>query len=308
MAEKVPLVQTWQETISLNQALNLAGLSKTTWYYHHQKRPDKNAQLKRDLLQVVKDNPPYGYRRTHAELTDPEDGYGYRVGQEKVRHLMQDLAIQVARRPPHPKPGPVRKVILAAGSRANLMAQVEAQREVKPGEAGITDFTEIVYGHGTRKAHLMTILEYTSRPVFGWNVGDHKNIQLALPVWEKTKRSLRRRKFPVTNFIIHSDQDPVLTSNEWAHRVRITDQALLSYSLNGCHGNTRMEAWHSRFKGENASLFADCETLSEVKKLVAKQVRYYNTRRRHSALANKAPLVYLRKQVNARRKTKNKKG
>jgi putative transposase len=243
-------------------------------------------------------NAPYGYRRAHAELTDQDDGYGHRVGQETVRLLMKDMALQMTKRPPKPRFGPIQKIINEAGDKINLITHLEDKRPLEVGEAGVTDFTEIVYDNGTKKAQLMTILEYRSRVVLGWAVSKNKDTRLALGVWQKMKRTLKRLKLPIAHFIIHSDQDPALTSHAWARQIVIDDEALLSYSLNGCHGNTRMESWHSRFKGENKSLFADCRTLDEVKEKIKRQVRYYNYRRRHSSLKNKAPMKYLKIELN----------
>jgi len=290
----VNLVRKWQTNLGLNRSLNLVGLPRSTWYDNQQLKQDKYRHIQRDLKQVLSNNAPYGYRRAHAELTDT----GHRIGKETVRILMKDMGIQMAKRPPKPRFGPIRKIINEAGNQVNRLVQLEAIRPVAIGEAGITDFTEIVYANGTKKAHLMTILDYKSRAVLGWEVADSKDTQLAATVWHKAKRTLKRFGLSVKGFIIHSDQDPVLTGHAWARQITIEDEALLSYSLNGCHGNTRMESWHSRFKGENKSLFADCRTLDEVREVIRQQVRYYNHKRRHSALTYKAPMKYLKNELN----------
>lgn len=211
---------------------------------------------------------------------------------------MKDMAIQVANRPSKPKPGSVQKVIDEAGDEINLVAKLEEKREVKIGEVGVTDFTEIVYDNGTKKVQLMTILDYHSRVVLGWEVSPQKNTPLALTVWRQTKIRLKKLKFSIKKFIVHSDQDSVLTGQGWARQLLIEDGAQISYSTNGCHGNTRMESWHSRFKGENKSLLADCKNLDEVREKMKQQVHYYNYRRRHSALKNKAPMKYIKIRLN----------
>ena len=284
--------------MGLNGALKLVKLSRSTWYDQFKLKPDKYRQIKRDLRQTVIDNAPYGYRRVHSELTDQDDGYGHQVSQDKVRLLMKDMAIQVANRPSKPKPGPVQRIINEAGDEINLVTKLEEKREVKIGEVGVTDFTEIVYDNGTKKVQLMTVLDYRGRVVLGWEAADHKDTQLALRVWRKTKYNLSRLKLSVKKFIIHSDQDSVLTGLVWVRQVLVDDEALVSYSTNGCHGNTRMESWHSRFKGENKGLFADCKTLEEVRRKIKRQVSYYNYRRRHSALKNKAPMKYIKIRLN----------
>lgn len=211
---------------------------------------------------------------------------------------MKEMAIQVANRPFKPKPGSVRKVIDEAGKEINLVVKLEQKRQIRIGEVGVTDFTEIVYDNGTQKVQLMTILDYASRVALGWEASPKKDTRLALTVWSQTKIQLKKLKFPIKKFIVHSDQDPVFTGHAWVRQILIDDMAQVSYSTNGCHGNTRMESWHSRFKGENKSLFADCKTLEEVREKIKQQARYYNYRRRHSALKNKAPMRYIKIRLN----------
>jgi transposase InsO family protein len=50
---------------------------------------------------------------------------------------------------------------------------------------------------------------------------------------------------------------------------------------------------HSRFKTENRSLLLDATSFAELDRIVGERIDYYNRRRRHSALGNQAPLVYL---------------
>ncbi|MDH7514241.1 MAG: integrase core domain-containing protein, partial [Clostridiales bacterium] len=64
----------------------------------------------------------------------------------------------------------------------------------------------------------------------------------------------------------------------------------------GAKGNVHMEAFNSRFKTENRSLFWEQEDLASLKKVVARRIRYYNHIRRHSALGNKSPVRYLKEK------------
>jgi putative transposase len=68
---------------------------------------------------------------------------------------------------------------------------------------------------------------------------------------------------------------------------------VISFSENGAKDNPWIESFWSRFKGENHSLFWEAQTLEELSAVVERQMEYYNTRRRHSSLAYKAPLEYL---------------
>jgi len=46
------------------------GLSKTSWYYAQRKRSyeEKYPHLRKPLLEIAREHPEYGYRRTSIEL------------------------------------------------------------------------------------------------------------------------------------------------------------------------------------------------------------------------------------------------
>jgi len=54
-----------------------------------------------------------------------------------------------------------------------------------------------------------------------------------------------------------------------------------------------MESLNGRFKGENKSLFHEAANIWELKRIIAEQIRYYNCRRRHSALGYQSPISYI---------------
>ena len=106
--------------------------------------------------------------------------------------------------------------------------------------------------------------------------------------------------------IIHHDQDAVYTGYRWLRAVLITHRARISFSENGAKGNTAMESFNSRFKGENKTLFYEAANIWELGRLIAAQMEYYNCRRRHStclranthrqALGYTAPMNYIIKE------------
>jgi len=58
--------------------------------------------------------------------------------------------------------------------------------------------------------------------------------------------------------------------------------------------NPEMESFNGHFKGENKTLFWECEKPEEVSRVVDERMVYYNTERRHLSLGNKSPLTYLK--------------
>ena len=111
--------------------------------------------------------------------------------------------------------------------------------------------------------------------------------------WERAKETFRQYTIPYQGMIVHHDQDPVYTGYAWTGRLLLGDGVRLSYALHGARDNPEMEAFFSRFKEENQSLFLDAQTLPELCAVVSGRMAYYNARRRHSSIGYIAPLRYL---------------
>lgn len=140
----------------------------------------------------------------------------------------------------------------------------------------------------------MPIIEHLSKISLGWAVGCTANTQVALEAWRMAANSIGQLGFSTPGMIIHHDRDPVYTGYEWIGQLILKNQTLISYALRGALDNPEMESFNGHFKGENKGLFLDCQTLEELKEVVNEQMVYYNTKRRHSAIKNLAPLTYLK--------------
>lgn len=288
MATKVALVRGVQRPFGLGPALATIGLARSTWYHHQRKRVPyaaRYATLRAPLERIARAHPDYGYRRTTTELREAEELV---VNQKVVRRLHRLWDLPLLRRTHAPRPSGVRQVITAAGDQANLVAGLTA---IPPLGVLYTDFTELRYAAG--KAWLMTLLDHVSKVVLGWALGPQADSALALATWRRARRWLQRQGVPIAGAIVHHDRDPVYTGYRWTEQLLVRDHVRLSYALRGCRDNPEMESFHSRFKSENRSLFLDAPTLADLRRLVARRITYYNGRRRHSSLGNRAPLVHL---------------
>jgi hypothetical protein len=156
--QKVALVETAWEVHSLNRALAAVDLPKSTWYYHRTQKvsyEDKYANLRPDLEGIARQHPEYGILRTTEEL---RDSYGHPVNHKVVQRLHRLWDLRLLRSTRRPKPSKVRQAIVEAGERANLVAQLE---EIMLFQVIYTDFTELLYADGRRKAHLISIIRRT---------------------------------------------------------------------------------------------------------------------------------------------------
>jgi transposase InsO family protein len=288
--QKVDLVEGVWETYGLNPALAAVELPKSTWYYHRNQKKsyqEKYAYLLPNLKAIARKHPAYGYRRVTVELRET---YGHLVNHKVVRRLHQLCELRLLRSTRAPKPSGIRQVILAAGGRVNLVAQLE---QIGLFEVAHTDFSELLFADGTQKAYLLPIIGHVCKMAYGWAVGESDNTVLALKAWERAKETFQELDIPYDGMIIHHDQDAVFTSYDWTGQLLLKDGVRVSYALGGATDNPEMESFNGRFKEESHSLFLDAQSLAELTAVVDERMRYYNTERRHSAIDYLAPLTYI---------------
>lgn len=289
-AEKVALVAEVWETHGLAPALAAVELPRSTWYYHQRHSvsyAEKYGHVRPLLEKIAREHPAYGLPRIMVELRDT---YGLVINHKVVQRLLRlwDLALLRSIRPP--RPSRIRQAIETAGKYANLVAQMD---QIGLFEVAYTDFTELVYADGTRKAYLMPIIGHVCKLAYGWAVGPRADTPLALAAWELTKNTFQELTVPYAGLIVHHDQDPVYTGYGWASQLVLADQVRLSYTLDGARDNPEMESFIGRFKTENHSLFLDAPDIPALRTVVAERMQYYNTVRRHSSLGYVAPRTYI---------------
>jgi len=289
-AQKVVLVEPVWRTYGLGPALSAVDLPKATWYYHQKQKvsyEEKYHHLRETLENIARQHSEYGYRRTTAEL---QGTYRLAINHKVVQRLHQLWGLPLLRRTRAPKPSGIRQALAAAGGRMNLVAPRE---QIGLFEVAYTDFTEIPFADGSRKAYLMPIVGHTCKLVYGWAVGERANTRLALSTWERAKEAFRQLAIPYQGMIIHHDQDPVYIGYGWTGQLLLKDGVQLSYTLRGAKDNPEVEAFFSRFKSENRTLLLDAKNLGELVAVVDQRMCYYNTERRHSSIGYLSPLDYI---------------
>lgn len=289
--QKVALVESVKDRYGLNLALVVVDLPKSTWYYHQKHKVDyeeKYAHLLPILEEIARQHPDYGVPRIMPELREV---YDLGVNHKVVERLLGIWDLSILRSTRRPKPSSIRQAITGAGNRANLVAQRE---EIGLFQVLYTDFTELRYADGRRKAFLIPIIGHTSKLAFGWAVGEHPDTSLALQAWDRAKGTCRQLDIVYAGMIMHHDRDSVFTSYAWTAQLLLEDGLQLSYALRGAKDNPEMEAFNGRFKTEGRSLFLEAETLSDLIAVVEMRMNYYNTERRHSSVGYVPPMTFIR--------------
>jgi putative transposase len=288
--QKVSLVEAAKDTYGLNRSLAAAELPRSTWYYHQNDKVDyeeKYRDLKPILEEIAREHPEYGLPRIMVELREV---YDCRINHKVVERLLRLWDLRIMRGTHRRKSSGVRKAILEVGDRANLVAQAG---EIGLFEVMYTDFTELPYANGSRKAVLMPIIGHASKLICGWAVGESGNTPVALRAWGRAKNTLRCLGVSYSGMIVHHDRDPVYTGYRWTSQLLLTDGLRLSYALGGAKDNPEMESFNGRFKTEGKSLFSEARTLAELKTIVVQRIQYYNAERRHSSLNHVSPLAFI---------------
>jgi len=290
--QKVALVQAAQPSYGLNRALEALDLPKSSWYYHQQQKvayQEKHAHLRPILEQIAREHPEYGVPRIMPEL---REHYAITVNHKVIERLLKSWDLAILRSTHRPRPSSVQRAILQAGKYANLVAQLD---EIAPFQVLYTDFTQLHYADGQRKAYLIPIIGHVSKLVYGWAVGEHADTPLALQAWEKVKTTCQQLEIVYAGMIMHHDRDPVFTGYAWTSQILMKDQLRLSYALRGAKDNPEMESFHSRFKAEGHSLLLNAQSLADLIAVVEKRMNYYNTERRHSSISYLPPLTYIQR-------------
>ncbi len=284
MQEKLKLIKTHRNHYGLNQCLRALGVSKASWHYHQHRldQATRDASLKAAIVEIIKAHSDYGYRRILEDLalTFPE-----RVNHKRLRRVLNSYDLGLRRCLPATKPSALQRVLKRAGPSADLVKG----KTWSAFEVYSTDFTEIIYAQGSRKAYLMVLLDIETRWVGGWAVGARRNRRLALHALDQLCRALQALGQSLEGHIVHHDKDGVYTSYAWLEEVLITQEARASYAENGARDNPWIESFWGRFKTENASALLVLDSLDAVVALIDEKMNYYNRRRRHSSLAYRYP-------------------
>lgn len=220
---------------------------KRIWDYSNQKRSYKEKQyhLRKPLLEISRDHPEYGYRRTTKELHER----GYPVDKKIVEKLHRYWRLSVIKTVKHPRESVVRTLLGEAGSKVDIVAQL---KDILNFDVFYIDFTQIRYQKGLAKIQLRSIIYHRSKLEFGHKIGESANKQLALG---KAQSTLKRLALKSEETIIHHDQDGVFIGHRRLNQVMVLDKMQISFSLDKAKGNVYMESFNGRFKEKNRLLF-----------------------------------------------------
>lgn len=248
-------------------------------------RAQEDAHLTTEIYRIhAQSRATYGAPRIHAELV----ARGTRVSRKRVARLMRAAGVRgVSRRKrivttvraPGARPAPdlVQRQFTAAG----------------PDQLWVADITYIRTWSGF--LYLAVVLDAWSRRVVGWAMETHLRTTLVLAALEMAVRQRQPRAV-----IHHSDQGTQYTALAFGARCRAAGVRPSMGSVGDCYDNALCESFFATL---------ECELLDRVSFRTPTEARvavfdfiegWYNTQRRHSALAYDSPLAFEQRDAAAR--------
>lgn len=265
--------------VRLCKTLNVSSSGYYDWY---NRKPSKQALEREELLSAIKsihtevfEN--YGSPRMHFELVDR----GHAASKGRTQRVMHDNDIKAKRARRHKRTYEYRDVIAPVDNILDRQFYVN-----EPNQKWVQDITFIETRQGW--LYLAIVLDLFSRAIVGWSMSNNINGKLVLDALDM---AIAQRN-PEGNVLVHSDQGSQYTALKY--RDKLKEHAMIcSMSRKGeCHDNAVAESFFHTLK-EELVYDEDFATKQEARQAIFKYIElFYNRKRQHTYIGNKAPFVY----------------
>jgi putative transposase len=248
--------------VSERRACKLLGVNRAS--YRYEPKPDRNAELRNELVKLARQKPRYGYRRLHAVL----ERRGERVNVKRVYRLYAEEGLAVRRR-----------------RRKRLVRERVAEpRLIRANQEWAMDFIVDGLANG-RMVRILSVVDAFTRECLALEADTSLGSGRVTRVLE---RLIDERGLPEN---VRSDNGPEFTSRRmlgWAEERKIN---LVHIQPGRPMQNGHVESFHGRLRDEclNVSWF---RTLNDVRRALDDYRQEYNWERPHSSLAYKTPAEF----------------
>jgi putative transposase len=257
-------------------------VSRSGYYAWLERRP--SARARRDQQLSVKvaavhtaSRGTYGSPSIRNELVED----GEKVGKKRVARLMRDQGLSG---------NPLKKYKRTTDSAHSLPVaknlvkrHFEAER---PNQLWVADISYVWTWDGF--LYLAIIIDMFSRRVVGWAIADHMRTELAL---EALEMAVRDRQ-PPAGLMHHSDRGSQYASHEYQKALK-THGMICSMSRKGdCWDNAVAESFFATLKRELIYRQSWPTKARAIAAIIEYITCFYNSWRRHKALAGKSPMKY----------------
>lgn len=262
-------MQLLRHKYSLKILLEIAGLSRATFYYHLRalNGVDKDQELKDRIKRIFERNSHhYGYRRIQIEL---RRSYDMVVNHKKVQRLMSELGLKA--KTPRKKYNSYRDGV-TNHKVDNLLDQNFKVDKAKT--KLVTDVTEMKVRDG-KKLYLSPVMDLFNNEILSFNIYTSQTLGLVTNMF---KRQFKKTMKLCAGAILHSDQGWHYKHNEYARLLKDLDLTPSMSRKGNCYDNAAMESFFGTLKRElyNERKWGSVE---ELKVAIRKYIKFYNQQR-----------------------------
>jgi putative transposase len=264
------------KVLSIRRQCALLGVARSDVYRARKPANDNDAALMRRIDELFTAWPFLGSRRMTAMLR----AGGVLVNRKRVQRLMRLMGIAaLGPKPRTTKPAPGHKIY------PYLLRGVTIERA---NHVWAADITYIPIGRGF--LYLVAIIDWASRAVLAWRLSNTMDVSFCLAALEEAFARFGRPK------IFNTDQGSQFTSAAFTGTL---DKAGVAISMDGrgrWMDNVFIERLWRSLKYEDVYLkgYADSR---EAARGIAAWIAFYNERRPHQALADRAPMAVWRDAI-----------
>lgn len=266
------------EEVPIVHQCELAGVTRSTVYAHS--RPVEADEADLQLCSLIDEQytrrPFYGSRRMVVFLNQA----GHKVNRKRVQRLMRQMGLAgMAPGPNTSRPHPDHKVY------PYLLRGVPV---VRPNQVWSTDITYIRLAHGF--AYLVAIIDWYSRRVLGWRIGNSTEAAFCVDCLEEAVRTHGKPE------VFNSDQGSQFTS---AAFTGVLKRAGITISMDGrgrAFDNIFVERLWRSVKHEDVYL-KGYASMGELMVGLAEYFAFYNGERPHRSLGEQTPDVVYRTAI-----------
>jgi len=254
--------------LSLNEQLEVLGISKGTYYYTPVETSETDEEMMKAIDQEHLEHPTKGV----VSMRDFLLLMGFTVGVKHVRRLMRKMAIHSI----YPQ-ACLSKNANAKYKRPYLLRGLEIDR---PNQVWSTDITYIPMRKGFM--YLYAIIDVYSRCIMAWGLYNTLESENAIEVLE---RAIGMHGAPE---IINSDQGSQYTSEKW---IEACNSYSIKISMDGrarCLDNIWIERFWRTIKQEHIYL-NPVESVTELREGIKNFIEYYNRKRPHQGIEHNIP-------------------
>ena len=238
-------------------------MAHSTYYYSIKERPDKYANLRKEIARIFDENKGrYGYRRICLQLHDE----GYIINHKTVAYLMNEMGLSARskRQRYHSYKGEVGRIA------PNILKRDFSAKA--PNRKWTTDVSQIeIRG---KKCYLSPILDMWNGEIISYVISDHPDLKMVTDMLQKAFRKHQT----LNNLIIHSDQG-------WQYQHKRYQYLLSEHGITqsmsrraNCLDNSIMENFFGVMKNE--LLYPNqWDNIEVFKEALRQYIKYYNNKR-----------------------------